>query len=679
MGTVGQIRNVALVGPGGTGKTTLMESLLFVTGAIQRKGKTTDGNTVGDASAEARARQMSTELSAASFTHQGSDEAHRFTILDCPGAVDFAAEAKAALLGVDLAVVVVEPVVERMNAVAPLLQHLDAANLPHVVFINKMDRSEVRYRDLLDALRQISSRPVVPHQYAIGRGEDLVGYIDLVTEQAYAYQDGAPSDRIDLPEDYLEREQAARTEMLETLADFDDDLMEKLLEDEEPTTDEILKDLQKTLKADQVVPVFMGVAEKDMGVRRFLEALVLEAPDPATRAEALGIDQTGPTTVQILKNYHQPHAGKLSLARIWAGAVKDGMQLGGMRVGGVYRLMGYSQESLGEAQAGDIVALARMDEARPGAVLTNGAAQPDAAFPRLETGQPMFAFAVQAANRNDEVKLSASFHKLCDEDPSLALESDPENHQTLLWGQGEIHLKVALERLRNKYHVEITPHPPKTGYKETIKKGANAHGRHKKQSGGHGQFGDVKIEIRPLQRGEGFAFDNKIVGGAVPKQYIPAVEAGAKDYMAKGPLGFPVVDVGVTLTDGQFHTVDSNELSFKMATALALKEGLPNCNPVLLEPILAVTISVPTDATAKALQLVSQKRGQILGYEAKIGWPGWDEIKAHLPQNETHDLIVSLRSMSQGTGFFTWTYDHLQEVPPKLAETLAAQAREEAA
>lgn len=679
MGAEQQIRNVALVGPGGTGKTTLMESLLFVTGAIHRKGKTTDGNTVGDASAEARARQMSTEISAASFVHQGADDAYRFTILDCPGSVEFAAEAKAALLGVDLAVVVVEPVVERMTAVAPLLQHLDDANLPHVVFINKMDRSEVRYRDLLEALRRISARPVVPHQYAIGRGEDLVGYIDLVTEQAYAYHEGAPSGRIDLPEDYREREQAARNEMLETLADFDDDLMEKLLEDQEPTTDEILKDLQKTLKADQVVPVFMGVAEKDMGVRRFLEALELEAPTPGTRAEALGIDQTGATTVQILKNYHQPHAGKLSLARIWAGSVKDGMQLGGMRVGGVYRLMGHAQESLGEAQAGDIVALARMEDAKPGAILNNGTTENDAALPSLDTGQPMFAFAVQAANRNDEVKLSASFQKLCDEDPSLALESDPDNHQTLLWGQGEMHLKVALDRLRNKYHVEVTPHTPRTGYKETIKRGAAAHGRHKKQSGGHGQFGDVKIEIRPLGRGEGFAFDNKIVGGAVPKQYIPAVEAGAKEYMAKGPLGFPVVDIGVTLTDGQFHTVDSNELSFKMATALALKEGLPNCNPVLLEPILAVTISVPTDATAKALQHISQKRGQILGYEAKIGWTGWDEIKAHLPQNETHDLIVSLRSMSQGTGFYTWTYDHLQEVPPKLAETLAAQAREEAA
>lgn len=669
------IRNVALVGPGGSGKTTFLESLLFVTGAIQRKGRIADGNTVGDASAEAKARQMSTEVTAASFEHAG----HRFTVLDCPGSVEFAAEAKAALLGVDLAVVVVEPVVERMSALAPLLHHLDAAGLPHVVFINKMDRSEVRYRDLLDAIRQVSSRPVVPHQYAIGRGESLVGYIDLVTELAYAYQDGAAADRIELPEDYREREQAARAEMLETLADFDDDLMEKLLEEQEPSSDEILTDLRKTLKADQVVPVFMGVAERDMGMRRFVEALVAEAPEPDERASRLGIDPDGPVVVQILKNYHQPHAGKLSLARVWAGGLKDGMQLGGMRVGGIYRLTGGQQEAVGEAAAGEIVALARMDEARPGAVLGNGAGPVEVALPALDTGQPMFAFAVTAANRNDEVKLSAAFQKLCDEDPSLALEHDADNHQTLLWGQGDMHLKVALDRLKGKYNVAIEPHVPRTGYRETIRKSTSAHGRHKKQSGGHGQFGDVKIDIRPLPRGEGFAFDNRVVGGAVPKQYIPAVETGARDHLAKGPLGFPVVDVGITLTDGQFHTVDSNELSFKMATALALKEGLPACDPVLLEPILAVTISVPSDATAKALQLVSQKRGQILGYEAKIGWPGWDEIRTHLPQNETHDLIVSLRSLSQGTAFFTWTYDHLQEVPPKLAETIVAQAKDEAA
>ena len=672
MGANSPVRNLALVGPNGSGKTTLMESLLLVSGAIGRKGRVADRNTVGDASAEARERQMSTEVSVANFQHAGYD----FTVLDCPGSVEFVQEARQALVGVDLAVVVVEPVIERMMAVAPLLQYLDQLNLPHIVFINKMDRSEVRYRDLLQALRQVSSRPVVPHQYAIGRGDSLVGYIDLVTEEALAYRDGAPSDHIPLPEEYREREQAARREMLETLADFDDDLMEKLIEEQEPPQDQIVADLRKTLGADQVVPVLMGVAEREMGVRRLLDAIEKEAPDPTERAGALGIEPEGPALAQVLKTFQVPHAGKLSLVRVWRGAVKDGMTLNGMRIGGVYRLTGLQQQPAGEAGAGSIVALARMDDARTGMVLTqNGEADPG--LPEAPASKPMYAFAVAAANRNDEVKLSAAFSKLLDEDPALSVEHDTDMHQTLLWGQGEMHLRVALDRLKNKYHVEVEGHRPRTPYKETIRKPGHAHGRHKKQSGGHGQFGDVKIDIKPLPRGSGFAFENKIFGGSVPKQYIPAVEAGAREYLRKGPLGFEVVDVGVALLDGQFHTVDSSEMAFKLAVGLALKEGLPQCQPVLLEPILDVTVSVPSEYTSKALQLITQRRGQILGYEGKAGWSGWDEVRTHIPQGEIHDLIVSLRSLSQGTGFFEWAHDHLQEVPEALTRSIVEGARSE--
>jgi elongation factor G len=674
MGASSTTRNLALVGPNGAGKTTLLESMLFVSGAVSRKGRIADRNTVGDNSAEARERQMSTELNVASFQHAGYD----ITVLDCPGSVEFIHEARLALAGVDLAIIVVEPVIERVIAIAPLLQFLDQANLPHIVFINKMDRSEVRYRDLLQALRRESSRPVVPHQYAIGRGEGLVGYIDLVTEQAFGYRPGAPSDRIPLPDDYLEREQNARREMLETLADFDDDLMEKLLEDQEPPTDQILADLRKTVGADQVVPVFMGVAEQDMGVRRLLEAIEKEAPDPTERAQALGIDGDGAPVAQVLKNFYLPHTGKLSLVRVWRGSVKDGVTLGGMRVGGVYRMFGTQQQPAGEVGPGSIVALARMDEARAGMLLGNGASS-DISLPQAPEPSPMFAFAIHAANRNDEVKLSAAFAKLLDEDPALKVEQDPDMHQTVLWGQGEMHLRVALDRLRNKYNIEVASQKPRTPYKETIRKPASAHGRHKKQSGGHGQFGDVKIDIKPLARGEGFLFENKIFGGSVPRQYIPAVEAGAREFMKKGPLGFEVVDVGVSLLDGQFHTVDSSEMAFKLAVGLALKEGLPQCQPVLLEPILDVTVSAPSDYTSKVLQLLTQRRGQILGYEAKSGWAGWDEIKAHVPQGEVHDLIVSLRSLSQGTGFFEWRFDHLQEVPDTLARSIVEHFRSELA
>ena len=662
------VRNVALVGPNGSGKTTLLESLLFVTGRINRKGKAGDGNTVGDASTEARERQMSVEVNAATTEHDGTT----LTIVDCPGSIEFAHEARAALLGVDAAVVVVEPVPERMITVSPLLKFLDAHQIPHLVFINKMDRSEARYRDLLQSLRDLSDRPVIPHQYAIGRADELVGYIDLVTEQAYSYNEGAPSDRIDLPEEYREREQAARTEMLETLADFDDDLMEMLLEEREPPADDILRHLQKTLGADQVVPVFMGVAERDMGVRRLLEALLKETPDPSVTAARLGVDPSGPNLVQVLKTYHLPHAGKLSLVRVWAGEVKDVMTLGGMRVGGVFRMLGAQHDNVGAAGAGEIVGLGRLEEARTGQTLSNGTAAA-ADLPTAAPTAPMYAFAVHAENRNDEVKLSGAIAKLIDEDPSLRFEQDPELQESLLWGQGEMHLRVAMDRLRSKYNIAVRGRPPQTPYRETIRRSTQSHGRHKKQSGGHGQFGDVKIEIRPRGRGEGFEFVDKIVGGAVPRQYIPAVEAGARDFLRRGPLGFPVVDVSVTLFDGQFHSVDSSEIAFKMATALALKEGLAKCEPVLLEPILAVEISVPSETTSKALQLVTQKRGQILGYDAKEGWSGWDRISAHIPQAEMHDLIVSLRSLSQGVAFFEWSYDHLNPMPDKQAETVVAQ------
>lgn len=672
MGAKTTARNVALVGASGSGKTSLLESILFVGGAIGRKGSVAEGTTVGDSSAEARARQMSTEVSVAGISCHGLD----FTFLDCPGSVEFVQDAYAALVGCDAAVVVVEPALERLIVIAPLLQFLDANAIPHLVFINKMDRSEVRYRDVLQTLRDLSTRPVVPHQYAIGRGDDLVGYVDLVSEEAHAYRRGQPSDVIPVPAEYLEREQAARREMLETLADFDDDLMELLLEDQEPPTELILRDLRKSLGADQVVPVFMGVAEQDKGVRRLLQALSQEVPDPEARPAQLGLAGEGGTVVQVLKNYYLPHAGKLSLVRVWRGAVKDGTTLGDMRVGGVYRIMGAQQQNVGSASAGEIVALARLDGARTGAVLCSAGSE---ALPQPPPTRPMYAFAVTAANRNDEVKLSGAFAKLTDEDPALQVETDPEMHQTLLWGQGEMHLRVALDRLKNKYNVEVAPHVPRTPYRETIRKGAHAHGRHKKQSGGHGQFGDVKLEIRPLPRGEGFQFENKVVGGAVPRQFIPAVEAGAREHLAKGPLGFRVVDVAVTLHDGQFHTVDSNELSFKLATAQALKDGLPQCDPVLLEPVLGVTVSVPSDYTSKALQLVTGKRGQIMGYEAKRDWNGWDEISAQIPQGEMHDLIVTLRSLSQGTGFFEWIFDHLQEVPDRLAQTIVDKHKDLAA
>ncbi len=670
------LRNVAIVGPYLSGKTTLLESLLSVTGAISRKGSIKEGNTVGDSSAEARDRKMSVEVSAANTEYSGV----RFTFLDCPGSVEFAQETYNALVGVDAAVVVCEPDSARILTLAPLFKFLDDWEIPHLVFINKMDRictDETRcaatFVSVIEALKTVSSRPVVPHQYPIGHAEQLVGYIDLVSEQAYHYHPGAPADPVPMPEALKEAEHAARTQMLEELANFDDHLLEELLEEIEPPQEEIIKDLKMELGADLIVPVFVGVAEQDYGTRPLLEALLREAPEPESTTERRGIVlKTDAPVAQVLKTYYTPQGGKLSLVRVWKGQVTDGMALNGVRAGGLYRMMGQQTQSVQVAEAGEIVALARMEGIKTGDSLTSNGQLPSE-LPKAEQIAPVFALAIATEKRNDEVKISAAMAKLLEEDPSLAWEQHGDTHEIILWGQGEIHLKVALDRLRRKYNLPMVTHLPHVPYKETIRKQVkDVHGRYKHQSGGHGQFGDVYLDIKPLPRGEGFNFNETIVGGVVPRQYIPGVETGVREYLATGPLGFPVVDVAVTLVNGSYHTVDSSEQAFKQAARLAMQEGMAKCEPTLLEPIASVDICAPSDFTAKVLQLISGRRGQILGYEGMSDWKGWDKVSAYLPQAEMQDLIVELRSLTLGVGYFNWKFDHLQEVPEPIAKRVLA-------
>jgi elongation factor G len=663
-------RNVAIVGPYLSGKTTLLESILSVTGAITRKGKVTDKNTVGDSSPEARDRQMSVEVNAASTQYSGIC----FTFLDCPGSVEFAQETYNALVGVDAAIVVCEPDCDRALTLAPLFQFLDDWEIPHLVFINKMDRAHVPFADILQALRSVSSRPLVPHQFPIGQGETLTGFIDLITEQAYQYHPGAPADPIPLPAELKAQEQAARAEMLETLADYDDHLLEELLEDIAPPQEEILNDLKMELGADLIVPVLIGIADQDFGVRPLLEALLREAPEPTVTIDRRGIAlESASPLAQVLKTYCTPQGGKLSLVRVWQGTISDGMVLNGVRIGGMYRLMGAQQQSLNEAEAGAIVALARMEGIKTGTTLSPDAQLADL-LPKADRPDPVYALAIMAEKRSDEVKLSGALTKLLEEDPSLVWEQHGDTHEVILWGQGDIHLQVALDRLARKYSLPMVTHVPQVPYKETIRKSvASVHGRYKRQTGGHGQFGDVYLDIQPLPRGEGFNFNEKIVGGVVPRQYIPGVEMGVREYLNHGPLGFPVVDVAVTLTNGSYHGVDSSEQAFKQAARIAMQEGLQKCTPSLLEPIVAIVISVPNHYTANVLRLLNGRRGQVLGYEAKPNWNGWDEVQAQMPQAEMQDLIVELRSLTLGVGHFRWQYDHLQEVPEKVAERVLAK------
>jgi elongation factor G len=661
-------RNVAIIGPYSSGKTTLLESLLYVTQAISRKGRIDDGNTVGDGTPEARDRTMTAEINAASTEYGGI----RFNFLDCPGSVELQQEAYNALIGVDAAVVVCEADPGRVLTLSPLFQFLDRWEIPHLIWINKLDRAAAPFAEVLAALKTVSSRPILPQQYPIRQGADLVGFIDLVSEQAYQYHQGAAADPIPLPTSLQAEEQAARMEMLETLADFDDHLLEELLEDIEPPQAEILQDLKQDLGADLIVPVFLGIATQDYGVRPLLDALLREAPDAAVAADRRGLaaDADAPL-VQVLKTYYTPQGGKLSLVRVWQGCLEDGMTLNGDRMGGLYRLSGQQQTAIPSAAAGEVVAIARLESAQTGQTLSTQA--DPVALPQAEVFDPVYALAIAPEKRSDEVKLTAALNKLLEEDPSLHWEQHGDTHEVILWGQGDVHLQIALDRLRRKYNLPMGTHLPHVPYKETIRKARqNIHGRYKHQTGGHGQFGDVYLDIQPLERGTGFAFQEKIVGGVVPRQYIPSVETGVREFLTHGPLGFPVVDVGVTLTNGSYHAVDSSDQAFKQAARIAMQTGLPDCEPTLLEPVDAVEISVPNTFTANVLKMVSGRRGQILGYEAKADWSGWDVVLAHIPEAEVQTMILELRSLTLGVGFFRWQYDHLDPVPDKLRDRILA-------
>lgn len=663
-------RAVALVGPYGSGKTTLLESILAITGAVQRKGAVAQGNTVGDSSPEARARQMSVEVNCATTNYL--DES--FTFLDCPGSIEFLQDTLNVLPAVDAAVVVCEPDVAKVQMLTPYLKRLADLSIPHFLFVNKIDKATGALRDLLASLQEASDKALLMRQIPIWDNGIVSGFVDLALERAFVYREHQPSEVVDLKGDIKDEEKQARFSMLEKLADYDEHLMEELLSDVEPPRDEVFGDLSKELAEGLVVPVLMGSAEKDNGIRRLLKALRHEVPEVSATARRLGIEAGGETVVHILKTYNGTH-GKLSLARVVSGMLKDGAVLHASdgrdaRVGGLFALKGDAQTKLADAKAGETVALGRLEGMATGESLSTAKMK----LPKVDIEQlvPVYVLAIETTDRKDEVKLTAAIHKLEEEDPSLRFRQNAELQEMSLAGQGEIHLKVAAERLASKYGLRITTHQPKIPYKETIRKAAKQHGRHKRQSGGHGQFGDVHIEIKPLPRGTGFAFEDQIKGGVVPKQFIPSVEKGVIDFLKHGPLGFPVVDVGVALFDGSYHTVDSSDAAFQTAARVAMQEGMPNCAPVLLEPIMRVKVHVPNDATSKANQVVSGRRGQLMGFDARPGWKGWDTVEAQMPLSELHNLIIELRSLTQGVGTYEMEFDHLAELTGKLADQVVA-------
>ena len=668
-------RCIALVGPFQSGKTTLLDAILARTGGIARQGSVDAGTSIGDSSKEARAHKMSVEATFATTTFMGDS----YTFVDCPGSVEFIHDMRAVLPAVDAAVVVCEADEKKVPQLQLIMRELEDQNIPRFLYLNKIDKADKRVRETVKLLQPASRVPLLLRQIPIWNGDLIAGFVDLALERAFVYKEQAPSEIIDLKGEDLDREKEARFSMLETLADHDDELMEQLLEDIQPPRDRVFDDLSKELRERVVCPVLLGCATRSNGVLRLLKALRHEAPGIAETAARLGVKAGSESVALTIKTFHTAHGGKMSIARVLAGQIGDGTTLctpagDAARVSGVFKLMGSHFDKRAQAAPGETVALGKLDNAKTGTTLSTGK-QPHAALGEAKPLPPVLAIAVQAKERKDDVKLGVAFTKLTEEDPSLDIVHNPENHDVVIWGQGEMHLRVATERLADRYAVPVSTRPPTVGYRETIRKPISVRGRHKKQSGGHGQFGDVVVEIKPLPRGSGFQFEDRITGGVVPRNYIPAVEEGVLDGLQHGPLSFPVVDLHVALVDGSYHTVDSSDQAFRTAGRIAMSEGLPQCQPVLLEPIHEVEIVCPNDATAKINAILSGRRGQILGFDTRENWSGWDTVRAQMPESEIGDLIIEVRSATAGVGSFTFKFDHMAELTGRTADQIIAARR----
>jgi elongation factor G len=666
MADIARLRNIAFVGPHHSGKTTLVEAILAHTGAIGRRGAIGDGTTVTDHEPEDAAHLQSTTVGFAHATDDGVD----ITIVDAPGFVDFFEETKQALAGVDAAIVVIEADPGRIVQTQAAIDYIESVRMPHIFVINKMDRPGADFAQTLAALQSAYGRHVVAEQLPLGSAEHFRGYVDLAEMKAYTLE-GAEQP---IPSDAQDQAARMHVELLEAIADFDDHLMEELLEGVEPPLEEIERDLCTECAHDQVVPVLVAAGASGAGVVALVGAIEKWLPPPADAlqvdAEGRPIepDAAGPVIARIIKTSIHPQSGKLSIARILSGTLKSDATLTNItkhdekvRLGGLYRLQGKRQEPLTEAGPGMIVALGRLDSVSTGDTLTSNGHK--VLLPRVPVAEPVFAVAVKPKERIDEAKISQMLARIVDEDPALRLERADVTHELLLLGRGEQHVSIAVERLARKYKVEVETAAPAIPYLQTITGGTEIHSRYKHQTGGHGQFGDVWLRFEPRERGAGVTFDEKIVGGVVPRQFIPAVEKGVREALVHGPNGYPVTDLHVTLFDGQYHDVDSSEQSFKTAAGMGVREALPKCNPVVLEPVAHVKVIVPTAYTSTVIQQLTGKRGQILGMNPDDDRAGIDVVEAYVPAVELSRYITELRTATQGLGTYSWRHERYDPVP----------------
>jgi elongation factor G len=591
----------------------------------------------------------------------------RFALIDLPGGTGFAADGARALAVADLAIVVVDPDPARAPLSAPTLRMLDELGIPHMLFVNRVDSARGSIGDLLSALQPMSVSPLIARQIPITTGDKVSGFVDVALERAFHYRSGQPSEPVPMPAELDAMEAQARTRLLEQLADHDDQLLEQLLMDEQPDLDTIARDLARETGENLGVSVLFGSAANGWGVRRLMKALRHEAPASASTARRLGV---GDPSLYSFKISHGHSLGRLVLARVLGGELGEGQELRGrdgrsFKPGAMFTLQGEKNQRLARAADGEVIALAKADQVHSGEWLGRGSLPP---LPDVVLPSRNVRLAILPADRKDDVKLSGALHKLAEEDPSLGLEHDETSHELILSGINEEQLNVAIAKLKRRHGVGVTSRAPQVGYRESIRRNVTQRGRHKKQSGGHGQFGDVLIECRPQERGSGIVFAEQIHGGAVPRQYIPAIEQGIRDACLKGPLGFPVVDVAVTLTDGSYHSVDSSELAFRTAGRIAMQEALAAASPHLLEPIHKVSVVTPSSATSKVSSALASRRGQVLGLVPRDGWQGWDRVEALVPEAELRGLEGELRSLSQGLATYEAAFDHLAELNGTLAD-----------
>ncbi len=674
-----RVRNIAIVGSHHAGKTTLVESILSLCGAIGRKGAVTDGTTTTDHEPEDINHAQSTTVG---FAHTASDGID-VTLIDCPGFIDFFEETKLALSGADAAVIVIDADPSRVAQTQTLVDFIESRKLPHLFAVNKLDRPGSDFAGTLAALQTAFGRHVVAEQWPIGAAETFKGYVDLADRKAFLFEANGKTKETDIPTELEEQVEFAHGQLLEAMADFDDHLMEELLEGLEPPQDEVQKDLCEECSHDQIVPVLGAAGLPGYGVWPLVQAMEkwfpspLESPIVDAEGRRIETKADGPVVAHVIKTIIHPQSGKLSVVRVLSGTLKSDATLTNIsknsekvRSGGLYRLQGKKQEAITEAGPGSIVAIGRLESVATGDTLTENGYK--ILLSRVPSSEPVYAVAIKPKERMDEAKISQMLARIIDEDPSLRLERAPITNELLLLGSGEQHVTIAVERLTRKFKVEATTAPPTIPYQETITAGTEVHARYKHQTGGHGQFGDVWLRFQPRDRGHGVTFEEQIVGGVVPRQFFPAVEKGVREALMHGSVGgYPVTDIHVILYDGAYHDVDSSEQSFKTAAGMAVRDALPKGNPVVLEPIVRVRVTVPSQYTSTVIQQLTGKRGQILGMNP-AQQAGRDVVEADVPQVELPRYITELRTATQGLGTYSWQHERFDPVPGKWTGPKAA-------